>query len=175
MFFPKKDTPVYDDPLHVENDALFFGNTVVLLQNISRIWVGSIEKEKTPWLMILLFLGVSIVILNQGRGNVYMQLGGIGLFLFDALIFCSFFFQKQLYTLNIELNSSTTLRFLSHDRDFLGTAYKYLTDIFINGSSKDHIVINFKEYVVDKSKNTINVKDNTFTNSSVNANIEAKN
>ena len=104
-----------------------------------------------------------------------MTVGGYCIAIFDFLVFYTFVFQKQLYTLNIELNSSTTLRFSSHNLNFLDTAYKYLTDIFINGTSRQHIVINFKENIIDKSQNTINIKDNTFTNSSVNANIETKN
>ena len=168
MFFPKKDTPVYDDPLHVEHNALFFGNTVVFLRNISRIWVGRIEKEKTPWLLLIVLIAFTAFIVSQGLSKnaavaIIPAIGVLGI-VYNI-------FKKQPYTLNIELNSNTILRFLSHDRDFLVSVCKYLTDIFINGSAKQPIEINFQQKVVYNLTNTTKIKGSTLTNSTITPNI----
>lgn len=137
----QSDSDVLETNLHIDHNALIFGQTVIQISNISKIWAGYLPKPSFPFMQVCILLGGGVIAVTK-----YTSLSVIGLILILVGVYLIFKYisYKLIYTLNIELNSGTVHRFFSEEKQFINKMFQFLNAILVNDSRNENIIMDFK-------------------------------
>lgn len=119
----KNEKIVETRELTIYRNTLIYEDSVIQLENISRISVSPIEKRKIPlWSIICAILGVLALGTEAGMGMLLLAIGGG--------YFCYILYQNsQLgHYLTLELNSGYNIYFTGKNIEFLKRITKVLAE-----------------------------------------------
>lgn len=138
-----KEKVVDTNELKIYQNTLIYSDSVIQLDNISRISVAPMEKMKVPtWAVVCILVGFIMMGFNGLIGFLILA-AGIGM--------CGYilYFNSQLgHYLTIELNSGRLIYFSGKDAGFLKRIMKVLAECI--NSSQENYVVNMGNAQIEK-------------------------
>lgn len=112
------------------NNAFFFGDSVIQISNITRIWIGEVEKKPLAGSFYLGLIAAVISFVLGVVSNIFFLL--VLVFgIFCAVKYYQYKQQESNYGMQIEMNSGRKFAFFSNNRDFLQEIQDTVTKVFL--------------------------------------------
>ena len=165
----KDETTLMDHGfIKVVNNALFFGDEVIQVSNITRVWIGEVEKNKLPERFgMCMVLGVLSVII--GFAFPYLFLLALIMGVYCGLAYHKFISQKTKYGMQVEMNSGHRFAFFAADKSFLEEIQDTVTKVFLREKNVTRV------FNLDNSQtnNIENIENAGVVSTGDNANIQS--
>lgn len=138
-----KEKVVDTQELKIYQNTLIYSDSVIQLDNISRICVAPMEKKKIPtWAIVCILAGLVLMGFSGFIGFLIMA-AGVG-----ACCYILYINSQLGHYLTLELNSGRLIYFSGKDSEFLKRIMKVLAECI--NSSQTNYVVHMESAKIDK-------------------------